>query len=236
MRRRIRLSCILIGAFAIASGTAWAQSGRPGSASPSPPSSGASRASQAPQSPQRDSQYVIGAGAVRQLDVWQVPNLGRTLTVQPNGIVVLPLAGEMHAAGLTVQQLEDQVVRRLSDFNRNVTQVSVSVSEFKSHSIYVLGRVVTPGKYAFPDAINLFDLIREAGGFADDALRTRVKVVRREDGQERTEYANVEQALNSGSLDKLPRVRSGDTVIVPKRSCSVDAGSDGVQVIGVVRS
>jgi polysaccharide export outer membrane protein len=184
----------------------------------------------------KDSQYVVGSGDVLQLNVWQVPSLDRQITVRADGMIVLPMAGELRAAGLTVQQLEEQIVRRLADFNRNVTQVSVSVSEFKSRSIYVLGRVVTPGKYAYAEPINLFDLIREAGGFADDALRTRVKVVHRQGSAESVEYANVEQALNSGSIDKLPKVRAGDTVIVPKRNGTSEAGSDGVQIIGEVRA
>jgi polysaccharide export outer membrane protein len=184
----------------------------------------------------KDAQYVVGAGDVLQLNVWQVPSLDRQITVRGDGMIVLPMAGELRAAGLTVPQLEEQIVRRLADFNRNVTQVSLSVSEFKSRSIYVLGRVVTPGKYAYAEPINLFDLIREAGGFTDDALRTRVKVVHRQGSEERIEYANVEQALNGSSIDKLPMVRAGDTVIVPKRNGASEAGSDGVQIIGEVRA
>jgi len=220
-----RILCVLIALGSLGANPARAEA----------PTSPAAPSTPAPQV-RKDSQYVVGAGDVLQLNVWQVPSLDRQLTVQPNGMVVLPMAGEVKAVGLTVPQLEEQIVRRLSDFNRNVTQVSVTVTEFKSRSIYVLGRVVTPGKYAFADAINLFDLIREAGGFADDALRTRVKVVRREGGEERIEYANVAQALDSSTLDALPRLRAGDTVIVPKRSGTLDAGTDGVQVIGEVKS
>jgi protein involved in polysaccharide export with SLBB domain len=146
------------------------------------------------------------------------------------------MAGEVRAAGMTVEQLEQQIVKRLRDFNRNVTEVSLSVTEFKSRSIYVLGRVVTPGKYAYADAINLFDLIREAGGFAEDALKSRVKVVHRSGEEETIEYANVELALNTGTLDKLPKVRSGDTVLVPKRTGNSFAGSGGVQLIGAVQA
>jgi hypothetical protein len=64
-------------------------------------------------------------------------------------MLVLPMAGEMRAAGLTLQQLEEQVARRLGDYNRNVNQVSFAVTEFKSRSIYVLGRVVSPGRIHF---------------------------------------------------------------------------------------
>jgi protein involved in polysaccharide export with SLBB domain len=183
----------------------------------------------------KEAAYIVSPGDQLQLSVWQVPNLDRQLTVRADGMIVLPMAGEMRAAGLTLQQLEDQVVRRLGDFNRNVTQASVTVAEQKSRSIYVLGRVVSPGKYAYADAVNLFDLIREAGGFAEDALKTRVKVVHRQGEQERIEYADVEQALDDGSIDQLPVVRAGDTVIVAKRNGSVQAGSDGVQIVGEVR-
>jgi protein involved in polysaccharide export with SLBB domain len=184
----------------------------------------------------KESAYVVGPGDVLQLSVWQAPNLDRQLTVRADGMVVLPMAGEMRAAGLTLKQLEEQVARRLGDFNRSVTQASVTVAEQTSRSIYVLGRVISPGKYAYADAVNLFDLVREAGGFAEDALKTRVKVVHRQGEQERIEYADVEQALDDGSIDQLPLVRPGDTVIVPKRNGSAEAGSDGVQIVGEVRS
>lgn len=184
----------------------------------------------------KDAQYVVGPGDVLQLNVWQAPSLDRQLTVRSDGILVLPMAGELRAAGLTLQQLEEQVARRLGDYNRNVNQVSFAVTEFKSRSIYVLGRVVSPGKYAYADAVNLFDLIREAGGFTDDALKTRVKVVHRQGPQEKIEYANVDQALNDGNLEALPQVRAGDTVIIAKRNGSVEAGSDGVQILGSVRA
>lgn len=184
----------------------------------------------------KDAQYVVGPGDVLQLNVWQAPSLDRQLTVRSDGILVLPMAGEMRAAGLSLQQLEEQVARRLGDYNRNVNQVSFTVTELKSRSIYVLGRVVSPGKYAYADAVNLFDLIREAGGFTDDALKTRVKVVHRQGGQEKIDYANVDQALNDGNLDQLPQVRAGDTVIIAKRNGSVEAGSDGVQILGSVRA
>lgn len=184
----------------------------------------------------RDAQYVVGAGDVLQLNVPQVPSLDRQLTVRPDGMIVLPMAGEMRAGGQSIEQLQYQIARRLSDFNRNVTSVSVSVAEFKSRSIYVLGRVVSPGKYAYAEPIGLFDLIREAGGFAEDALRTRIKVVHREGDQERVEYANVEAALNNGNLDALPKVRAGDTVLVSKRNGTWEVGADGIQIIGEVRS
>jgi protein involved in polysaccharide export with SLBB domain len=184
----------------------------------------------------KDGQYVVGAGDVLQLTVPQVSSLDRQITVRPDGMIVLPMAGEMRAGGITLEQLEYQIARRLSDFNRNVGAVSLSVAESKSRSIYVLGRVVTPGKYAFADPIHLFDLIREAGGFAEDALRTRVKVVHRQGDQERIEYANVESALNNGDLDSLPLVRAGDTVIVSKRNGTQEVGADGIQIIGEVRS
>jgi protein involved in polysaccharide export with SLBB domain len=184
----------------------------------------------------KDSQYVVGVGDVLQLNVWQVPSLDRQLTVRADGMIVLPMAGEIRASGNTLQQLEEQIARRLADFNRNVNQVALSVTEVKSRSIYVLGRVISPGKYAYSDAINLFDLIREAGGFAEDALRTRVKVVHRQGEVERVEYANVAAALDGGTIDALPMVRAGDTVIVSKRNGTLEAGADGIQIIGEVRS
>jgi len=179
--------------------------------------------------------YVLGTGDVLQLNVWQVPSLDRQVTVRPDGMIVLPMTGEIRAAGRTMKQLEQDIVSRLRDFNRNVTSVSLTVTEYQSRSIYVLGRVLKPGKYSYAEPINLFDLIREAGGFSDDALRTRVKLVHRDGSDESIEYANVDLALNTGTLDKLPKVQAGDTVLISKRGAAF-AGNDGVQLIGAVRA
>lgn len=183
-----------------------------------------------------NTQYKIGVGDVLQLNVWQVPSLDRQIAVRPDGMIVLPMAGELKAEGRTLVELERQIVDRLRDFNRNVSEVSLSVTEYRSRSIYVLGRVVKPGKYSYADEIKLFDLVREAGGFLEDALRSRVKLVHRVGDTETIEYVNVELALNNGTLNQLPSVRAGDTVIIPKRVGSGYAGREGVQLIGEVRS
>ena len=74
--------------------------------------------------------------------------------------VILGVVGGVAVYGLNVAASSTEVL------NRNVSEVSLSVTEFKSRSIYVLGRVVSPGKYAYADAINLF-----AGGDVDKAVK-----------------------------------------------------------------
>jgi len=89
--------------------------------------------------------YHLGVGDVLQLSVWQQPTLDRELTVRDDGTVVVPLVGEVKAAGLTVPELEDLLARRLRSFNRDITEVSVTVSKYQSLQIYVMGAVAKPG-------------------------------------------------------------------------------------------
>jgi protein involved in polysaccharide export with SLBB domain len=98
----------------------------------------------------------------------------------------------------------------------------------------VLGAVVVPGAYDYSDSMNPWDAIARAGGASDDAILTGVEIIPGDGSPGRKmEIADVQTAIQAGTLETLPRLRAGDTVRVPRRTGGAGSGNL-VYVMGAV--
>jgi len=183
----------------------------------------------------RAQEYTLGAEDVLQVSVWLHPELEKSVAIGADGTLIFPPAGEIKAAGLTPRQLADRLGERLSTYLRQTTTVTVTVTQYLSRSIYVVGAVGRPGRYGFQNLPGLVDLISQAGGAQAGADLSRVQVIRREGEARRVLTADVASALRDGIGTDLPALRPGDTVVLNTRDGAY-AGSpgDGVAVLGEV--
>jgi polysaccharide export outer membrane protein len=115
------------------------------------------------------STYLLGpddelAISGQELDV--PPN--KTIRVDGDGDVQVPLAGRVHVAGLTVQQSEQEINKRLTTYIRD-PQVALDVKELRSQPASVLGAVNTPGIHQVQGRKTLLEMISMAGGIRADA-------------------------------------------------------------------
>jgi polysaccharide export outer membrane protein len=180
------------------------------------------------------SEYVIGIGDVLSVKVWQRQDLTAQVTVDHEGNVTLPLVGAIRAEGQTPTRLGEELTRRFSFVDRQVSQVSVSVTEYHSRRIYLMGQVRQPGPYSFPEIPSLWEIIRGAGGPLPDAAMTRIQIIPPE-GEGRPITADLDRALTTGDYSQLPQLSPGSTIMVPR----VEAGGaegDFVYVYGSVRN
>jgi polysaccharide export outer membrane protein len=119
--------------------------------------------------------YILGPQDGISIHVVDLPEAdSKTLGVihiDRQGNIHLPLAGRIHAAGLTTEQLESEIAERLSGI-MNSPEVSVSVAEFRSHPVSVLGAVRNPGVYQVTGRKTLFEVLSLAGGLNQDASNT----------------------------------------------------------------
>lgn len=161
--------------------------------------------------------YRIGVDDVIKVAFWQQPDLNTVARVTQEGKVSLPVIGEVQASGLATEELANSILEKISFYNRNISQASVIVVEYNSQKVFVQGQVRNPGKYTFELIPNLLDLLREAGGPTEFADLTRVAVVRGS-GKDagKTEIINLKKLQEKAELDKLPRLKTGDTVNFPK--------------------
>jgi polysaccharide export outer membrane protein len=124
--------------------------------------------------------YVLGADdqiVIRALEAEEISD--KPVLIGANGNITLPMIGRIQAAGLTVEELEGEIVARLKKFIQD-PQVTVQVMEFRSRPVSVLGSVQTPGVHQLRGRRTLFEILSMAGGLRNDAGST-VRITRRMD-------------------------------------------------------
>jgi polysaccharide biosynthesis/export protein len=179
-----------------------------------------SRAAEPPSRPSQDNQpYRVGAGDVIRVDVAGRADASGSFSVADDGTVTIPVVGTVRVQGRTANEIRSDLSRRVSLFDRSSPVVTVTVAEYKSRKIFVLGAVLLPGIYAFAEMPTIWDAIAEAGGPLDDANLEAVELIPGEgtDGR-RTQVIDVGSAIRETRTDALPRLRPGDTVRVPRGS------------------
>lgn len=124
------------------------------------------------------SNYVLGPDDEITLFVSDVEEISnKPMRIDMRGDINLPMAGRVHAAGLTADRLETEIESRLKKYLQD-PEVVVSVKEFRSQPISVLGDVEKPGVHQLEGRKTLFEVLSMAGGLGKDAGNT-VKITRR---------------------------------------------------------
>jgi polysaccharide export outer membrane protein len=182
----------------------------------------------------RAEDYVVGPDDVLTVSVWLHPELERTVTISADGNLTLPPVGDIKAAGYTAKQLGDKVADRLSAYLRQTTTVTITVTKFYSHSLYVTGGVANPGRYGFERIPTLVDVLGQAGGALPGSDLSAVQIVRKEGDARRTITADLSAALRTGDPSGLPELKIGDNIVIPGPPSASSATTLGVGVLGEV--
>jgi len=122
------------------------------------------------QAPTAKTDYVLGAGDVIRVTVFQSPELSLETRIPESGVVSYPLLGNMTLGGLTISQAEKRLADGLlaGQFLKQ-PQVSIMVTQLRGSQASVLGHAVRPGRYSLELAnTRLSDLMALAGGVAPD--------------------------------------------------------------------
>ncbi|HEX4872828.1 MAG TPA: SLBB domain-containing protein [Nevskiaceae bacterium] len=162
------------------------------------------------------SPLTIGAGDVVNVTVFGRPELSTTAYVTEDGRVELPLAGAVRVAGLAPADAGRAVAEALRAGDYLVDpQVTVTLNEFRSQQISVLGEVQRPGRFPLDVRTTVLDALALAGGIAPTGAQ-RVTLLRSQ-GAEVGRYELDLQALLRGQAQAgAVELRAGDTIMVPK--------------------
>lgn len=163
--------------------------------------------------PPESIQAKLGAGDLVEISVYNVPELTSKVRVSTAGDVYLPLIDYVHVDGLTQEEAQALIEKKLSDggFVRS-PHVSIFVDDASSQGVTVIGEVQKPGIY--PDVSNrkLYEIVSEAGGFTQSASR-KIAVLRRSQAEPiRLDLPRNLADDTSGNIDIMP----GDTITVPR--------------------
>jgi polysaccharide biosynthesis/export protein len=154
----------------------------------------------------------ISAGDLLDVKVFETPDLSAKLRVDEHGNISLPLGGTVPVSGLTAEESSDAIEKRLRE-NKILKDphVSVTVLEYATQGVAVLGEVKNPGVYPLLGAHGLLDLISSAGGTTPNAGKT-VTITHRDD-PDHPVITKIDNGPGNASAYKVD-IRPGDTIMV----------------------
>lgn len=171
--------------------------------------------------------YRIGPQDTLEIDVFQLNDLNRTVQVDSSGQILLPLLGQLPAAGKTSKELSNEIAAQLGAKYVNNPQVTVVVKDAQGQRITVDGAVTQPGVYTLTGPTTLMQAVALAKG-PDTKLANLHKVtVYRLDGTNRTQSLYDLQAIRDGKKPD-PLIYGKDVIVVDQsggRSFLRDLGS-----------
>jgi len=157
--------------------------------------------------------YVIGPTDTLTVTVWKEPTLTGNLLVRPDGMISMPLLGDVPASGLTPLQLAGSIQTKLKKFIQD-PNVSVVLTQIHSKTIYLLGEVGKKGPVEMTPNMTLLEAISSAGGLTDFANSKKIYILRNESGTHQKIPVHYKQALKGDSSCNV-LLKSGDTIVVP---------------------
>lgn len=168
--------------------------------------------------------YVLGPGDVINVIVWEHPELtipaGEFRSAESSGTVVgedgnifYPYVGIVHVDGMTLAELRNELIRKLSKWIENV-QLDVRVAAYRSKRVYVVGEINNPGLQPVNDIpLTVIEAINRAGGLTNEADHSNITLTR--DGV--TYRVDLQALYEDGLVSQNVLLQHGDILNVPDR-------------------
>jgi polysaccharide biosynthesis/export protein len=162
---------------------------------------------------QQNRPYVLGCGDTLRVTVWRHEEASSDAVIMPDGKISLPLVGEMAAAGLTVDELKDELNRKYNEYIKE-PHITITVKETNSLKIYVLGEVTKPGEFKLNSYTDVLQAISLAGGFTIYANKSTIHIIRK-DGDKKIKISfNYNEVVAGKNLNQNIPLKPGDVIVV----------------------
>ncbi len=171
--------------------------------------------------------YVVGPQDVLAINSYDQTDLSGRFAIDADGTFTYPLIGRVKAGGLTLRQVEAELKKRLKDGQYFINpQLSVSIDQYKSQKIFVVGEVRSPGAYSLSGDMSLIEALARAGSTLPSASgevlivhpvvgQTPSDALSKPDDAGNIARINLKD-LESGILSQNAALRDGDTIVVPR--------------------
>ena len=162
--------------------------------------------------------YVLGPGDIIEIRQWKNPDVSGRLRVLPDGMIQVPLLGQVEAAGLTVKQLREKLGKGLERYitqNADMPTLTVSVDEFQGYAVSILGEVNQPGHYQPGHYVTVLEALALAHGLTPYARGDSIHILRHGDGKDRS-IPIIYSRLAAGKNPEMNLyLLRGDVIVVP---------------------
>jgi polysaccharide export outer membrane protein len=177
-------------------------------------------AGQEPAFQERYPRYRIHSGDVLALSFSFTPEFNQSVTVQPDGYVMLRDVGDIHVVDKTVPEVVEAVRTAYNKILHDPV-ITLELKEFEKPYFVVGGEVMHPGKYDLRSDTTVVQAVTIAGGMSDRAKSSEILLFRRySDDLMEVKKVNIKQMLSAMNLTEDLHLRAGDMILVPRTTIS----------------
>jgi len=158
--------------------------------------------------------YILKSGDTLDMVIYREPDLSIRSRIGKDGMIQLPLLGEIKLAGMTVRNATTLIRNRYNADYLVDPEVYLNIAAYNANKFTIIGQVNKPGAYEFSgsEPLGMLEAIGMAGGFTRIADRGHVIVKRREGNSVRTMKINAKKLADTG-VDRF-EIQSGDVINV----------------------
>ncbi len=160
-------------------------------------------------------EYLVGPGDVINITVYDNDDLATKVMINGDGMIIMPLLGQVEVGGLAVPEVAARITRLLADGYLVNPQVNVFVEDYRSKKVVILGQVKKPGLIELSGAINFLELLSKAGGLSNEAGDTAT-IKRSTDDGSNVIVIDLTALIEKGDLSQNVPIFDGDTVNISK--------------------
>lgn len=164
---------------------------------------------------QASDSYIVGIADNLFINVWKEPDFTGPVVVRPDGIITLPVVGDVHVVGMTTKQVQDLLTEKLKPIvtEPQVTVIVRDISSIRSRKVYLVGKVGHPGTVSLTGHETVLQILAEAGGPTQFAKPQKMYILRTiGDHQKRIQFDYKKVLAGSGPDLELV---VGDVIVVP---------------------
>ncbi|HZK41009.1 MAG TPA: SLBB domain-containing protein [Atribacterota bacterium] len=159
--------------------------------------------------------FTLSPYDVLEIRLWGYPDLTTSTVVQPDGMISLPLSGQIYAAGKTLEELKIDIADELKKIltSLGTDQVGLTIINFGTINISVLGEVNNPGIYPLTGRVDVLKAISAASGLTEKAGMVNATIIRK---SQTTLPVDLEKLFLLNDLTQNYTLESGDSLYIPK--------------------
>lgn len=161
--------------------------------------------------------YTLNPGDVLKISSYDDERLDREVVVLPDGMISYPVVGEIKAAGITVNELQQQITQALiqKGMLKEGAIVDASVIKTNGYTVYVIGQVKQPGAYSAFARIDVLQALSLAGGLTPFASESNITIVRNRGERQEVFHFDYGAVEDGEAAEQTLILEPGDTVVVP---------------------
>lgn len=158
--------------------------------------------------------YYLGPQDVIEITVWERDQLSGSHTIGPDGIITMPLLGDLQLGGLSRSAAQNLIKERMADYYRD-SNVQLQITSYQNNHVYLLGRTTHAGRMPLTGEGTLLELLSTAIPYSQQGepiLLTKAMIMR--DGANMI-WIDLRELLVAGNLSLNLKLKNGDLIYLP---------------------